>query len=101
MTIYALTMFAVAVLFAAVGIAVYRGNTHLIHDYHQRKVTDLDAYAKAFGKALIPFAVTPFFAGILGWLKYTVVSVVVLLTGLAVGVIWLVAVQRKHNGGLF
>ena len=45
-------------------IMIYRGNTNLIHDYHQTKVTDPKAYGKAFGKALFVFGLAPLFSGL-------------------------------------
>ena len=38
MIIYSIIMFVTAALFLALGTAIYKGNTKLIHDYHQRNI---------------------------------------------------------------
>ena len=38
MLVYSVIMFASAILFLALGIAIYRGNTKLIHEYHQSHI---------------------------------------------------------------
>ena len=35
MLLYSIIMFLVATLFTVLGIAIYKGKTDLIHDYHQ------------------------------------------------------------------
>ena len=45
MLLYSIIMFLVAAIFTVLSIAIYRGKTDLIHDYHQTKVTDKAAYA--------------------------------------------------------
>ena len=47
MILYAIIMFLAAVPMGAISIAIYRGKTNLIHDYHQTKVKDKTAYGKA------------------------------------------------------
>ena len=50
MLVYSIIMFLVSALFTVLGIAIYKGKTDLIHDYHQTKVTDKSAYKRS-----IPF----------------------------------------------
>lgn len=52
MIIYSVLMFAAGALFFGLAAAIYRGNTHLIHDYHQThiKETDKKDYGKSFSK---------------------------------------------------
>ena len=102
MLVYAIIMFLVAAAFAAMGIAIYRGKTDLIHDYHQTKVTDKAAYGKAFGTALLVIAIALLFSGFIGLLdNLAVLAVMVLIIGLCIGVGCLVVVQRKYNKGAF
>ena len=102
MLVYAIIMFLVAAAFAAMGIAIYRGKTDLIHDYHQTKVTDKSAYGKAFGKAMFVIAIALFLSGIIGLMdNLAVLAVVISIIGLCVGVGCIVAVQKKHNKGVF
>ncbi len=102
MLVYSIIMFTVAAIFAGVGIAIYRGKTELIHDYHQTKVTDKSAYGKAFGKAMFVIAIALLLSGIIGLLdNFAVLAVVVLIIGLCVGVGYIVAVQKKYNKGVF
>ena len=102
MLLYSIIMFIVAVIFIGMGIAIYRGKTDLIHDYHQTKVTDKSAYGKAFGKAMFIIAIALLFSGIIGLLdNLAVLAVVVLIIGICVGVGCIVAVQKKYNKGVF
>ena len=38
MVMYSIILFLTAALFTVLGIAIYKGKTDLIHDYHQTKV---------------------------------------------------------------
>ncbi len=102
MFVYSIIMFSAAVIFVGMSIAIYRGKTDLIHDYHQTKVTDKSAYGKAFGKAMLVIAAALLLSGIIGLFdSLAMIAVAVLITGLAVGIGCIVAVQRKYNKGVF
>ena len=102
---YSIILFATALLFMGLSIAIFKGHTNLIHDYHQTKVTDHAAYGKAFGKALWIITVTMFASGIVGLFGDSdvigFVSVAVLIIGFAIGIGRILAVQKKYNNGLF
>ena len=104
MRTYAVIMLLIAVLLAALGIAVYRGRTELIHRYHQTKVTDKAAYGKAFGRALLAVA-APLLSGIIGLLGgsdgMALLSAAVLAVGTGIGMGCIAAVQKKYNNGMF
>ncbi len=100
--LYSIIMFLVAVLFTVLGIAIYKGKTDLIHDYHQTKVTDKSAYGKAFGKAMLVIATVMLLSGIIGLFKnLLMLAVAILIIGLVVGIGCIVAVQKKYNKGVF
>lgn len=100
--LYSIIMFLVAVLFTALGIAIYKGKTDLIHDYHQTKVTNKSAYGKAFGKAMLVIATAMLLSGIIGLFKnLLMLAVAILIIGLVVGIGCIVAVQKKYNKGVF
>ena len=102
MYIYSIIMFITSAIFLGLGIAVYRGRTDLIHDYHQTKVTDRAAYGKAFGKALLVIACTMLLSGLIGLAEsLAVLATAVLVIGLCIGIVCIVAVQRKYNKGVF
>ena len=102
MYIYSIIMFITSAIFLGLGIAVYRGRTDLIHDYHQTKVTDPTAYGKAFGKALLVIAGTMLLSGIIGLMEsFAVPATAVLVIGLCIGIGCIVTVQRKYNKGIF
>lgn len=105
MRAYAVIMLLIAVLLAALGIAVYRGRTELIHRYHQTKVTDKAAYGKAFGRALLAVAAAPLFSGIIGLLGSSdgmaLLAAAVLAVGTGIGMGCIAAVQKKYNNGIF
>ena len=86
----------VAVLFTVLGIAIYKGKTDLIHDYHQTKVTDKSAYGKAFGKAMLVIATVMLLSGIIGLFEnLLMLAVAILIIGLVVGIGCIVAVQKS------
>ena len=102
MLVYSIIMFLVSALFTVLGIAIYKGKTDLIHDYHQTKVTDKSAYGKAFGKAMLLIATVMLLSGIIGLFKnLLILAVAILIIGLVVGIGCIVAVQKKYNKGVF
>lgn len=103
MLVYAILIFLVAVAFAVVSVAIYKGKTDLIHDYHQTKVTDKSAYGKAFGKALSVLAIAMVLSGVIALFGELAMwgAVAVLIVGLIAGFIAIVRVQKKYNGGVF
>ena len=99
---YSIAMFLVAVLFTVLGIAIYKGKTNLIHDYHQTKVTDKSAYGKAFGKAMFVIATVMLLSGMIGLSEnLLLLAVAILIIGLVIGIGCIVAVQKKYNEGVF
>jgi len=105
MLIYAIIMILFAALFVAVSVAIYKGRTELIHDYHQTKVADKATYGKAFGKSLFVIAVALLFSGIIGLLgdseAIVIIAVAVLIVGIGIGIGCIIAVQKKYNKGIF
>lgn len=105
MLLYSLIMLPVSILLIAFSIAIYNGKTDLIHDYHQTKVTDKEAYGKAFGKALLIVGLTPLISGIIGFFgdskPFVITAIAVLLIGFCVGLTCICIVQKKHNSGIF
>ena len=102
MLLYSIIMFLVAALFTLLGIAIYKGKTDLIHDYHQTKVTDKSAYGKAFGKSMLVIATVMLLSGIIGLFKnLLMLAVAILIIGLVIGLGCIVAVQKKYNKGVF
>jgi len=102
MLAYSIIMFLIAALFTGLGIAIYRGKTDLIHDYHQTKVTDKAAYGKAFGKAMLVISTVLLLSGIIGLFEnLTILAVAILMIGLVIGIGCIVAVQIKYNKGVF
>ena len=102
MLVYSIIMCIVSTVFMGISIAIYKGKTDLIHDYHQTKVTDKAAYGKAFGKALLLIAIAVLLSGVIGLLdNLAVLSVVVLIIGICIGASCIVAVQRKYNKEVF
>ena len=105
MLLYSINMFLVSALFTVLGIAIYKGKTDLIHDYHQTKVTDKSAYGKAFGKAMLAVSSALLLSGIVGLFGDTeeiaTIAVAVLFVGLTIGIAWIIAVQKKYNKGVF
>ena len=105
MVFYSIIMFLTAGVMGGIGIAIHRGKTDLIHDYHQTKVTDKTAYGKAFGKAMLAVSAALLLSGIVSLFgdseKIAVTAVAVLFVGLILGIACIIAVQRKYNNGIF
>ena len=102
MLVFSIIMFLVSALFTVLGIAIYKGKTDLIHDYHQTKVTDKSAYGKAFGKAMLLIATVMLLSGIIGLFeKLLILAVAILIIGFVLGMGCIVAVQKKYNKGVF
>ena len=106
MLIYSFIMFSVSIiLLIGFCIAIYKGRTDLIHDYHQTKVSDHKAYGKAFGKALFIVVLAPLFSGTVALLDESktvaLIAVVVLALFLVLGIACICFVQKKYNGGIF
>ena len=105
MLIYSIIMFLAAAPMIKISIAIYRGKTDLIHDYHQTRVTDKAAYGKAFGKGMLIVSMALLISEITGLLgtseMMAMIAVAVLLIGLIIGIAWIIAVQKKYNKGVF
>lgn len=105
MILYSIILFIVAVPMVKVSLAIYRGKTELIHDYHQTKVTDKTAYGKAFGKAMLLVSGSLLLSGIIGLFgssdSIAMAAVTVLFVGLTIGIAGIVRVQKKYNQGVF
>ena len=105
MVLYSIILFLAAIPMIKISIAIYQGKTSLIHDYHQTKVTDKAAYGKAFGKAMFVVSMALLLSGIIGLFGdsevIAMISVAVLFVGIFIGIIWIVAVQKKYNKGVF
>ena len=101
MVLYSIILLTVSVLFFFLGMSIYRGNTDLIHDYHQTRVKDKVAYGKAFGKAMFIMAASMAASGLLALVTDSFLPVLVLFLGLATGIIQIILVQKKYNNGVF
>jgi len=101
MILYSAILLAAAALFLFLGLSIYRGNTNLIHDYHQTKVKDKAAYGKAFGRAMFTMAAAMAVSGLLALFTDSFLPVLILFLGLAAGIIQIILVQKKYNNGVF
>jgi uncharacterized membrane protein len=96
-------MIVTAVVFGVLAVLIYKGKTDLIHDYHQKKVTDKADYGRAFDKAMGVIAAAMALSGFLALFGEAVMwlPVIVLVIGMAIGIVLIIRVQRKYNGGMF
>ena len=105
MVLYSIIMFLVAIPMFRISMAIYKGKTSLIHDYHQAKVTDRLAYGKAFGKSMFIVSTALLLSGIAGLLSdseaIAAFAVAILFIGLLIGIARIIAVQKKYNNGIF
>lgn len=107
MVVYSVLLFAVAAVFLVLGILIYRGNTSIIHDYHQANIQESEKkkYGKAFAKVMFGITLTLLSSGVIalfGERKSVVTaSIMVLFSGMIVSLFLLGKVQKKYNGGIF
>ena len=105
MIAYSLLVFAIGALFLILGIAIYKGNTKLIHDYHQTHVKESEKreYGRAFAKGMFAICATLLISGIIALFgekgAIVTVSLIVVFAGLIVSFVILAKVQKKYNGG--
>ncbi len=106
MIAYSIFMSVIAVFFLIVGIAIFKGNTKLIHDYHQTHVKESERreYGRAFAKGMYAISATLIISSIVALFgkegPVVAASMIVLFAGLVVSIVILVKVQKKYNGGL-
>ena len=105
MIAYSVLMFVIAVFFLIMGIAIYKGNTKLIHDYHQTHVKESQRreYGRAFAKGMYAISATLLICGIIGLFgengAVIAASLGVMFAGLVISIIIIARVQKKYNGG--
>lgn len=94
-------LFVVATGLNIIAILVYKGNTKLIHEYHQRNVKDKKAYGRAMGKALSFFTLPIIIADIISLFTDSGVIGTVLIVGFLIAFVPMHIIQKKYNGGWF
>ena len=107
MTAYSVILFVIAAAFVLLGVLIFRGNTKLIHDYHQTKVSEekKSAYAREFSVGVFLCAAGMILSGVIALFGESrgimIASVVALFAGIIAGTVVFGIVQKKYNGGLF
>ena len=107
MLIFAIIMSITGLIFLGFGIAIYKGHTGLIHDYHQKNIpqNDLPAYGRKFSAGMFTMSAALFVSGIIslfGESKPVVLtSVAVMTVGFIISFVIFARVQKKYNGGFF
>ena len=95
----------VGIVLLIVGILIRKGNVSILHSYHYKNVTDIDAYSKEMGSAVMFMSVPTCINGFITLFAHikivSVISAVLLFTGMIICVIHIFKVQVKHNGGIF
>ena len=95
----------VGIVLLIVGFLIRKGNVSILHSYHYKNVTDIDAYSKEMGSAVMFMSIPACINGFMTLFAHikivSVISSVLLFTGLIICVIHIFKVQTKHNGSLF
>lgn len=95
----------VGIVLLIVGILIRKGNVSILHSYHYKNVTNIDAYSKEMGSAVMFMSVPTCINGFITLFAHikivSVISAVLLFTGMIICVIHIFKVQVKHNGGIF
>lgn len=100
MIMYQLILFVVSLIILVLGIKIYKGNTKLIHSYHQENIKkeDLNKYAKAFAMGMFSISFVLFFDGVLSFITQNFLIIdSFLLIGLVLSLIYIISVQKKFN----
>ena len=95
----------VGIVLLIVGFLIRKGNVSILHSYHYKNVTDIDAYSKEMGSAVMFMSIPACINGFMTLFAHikivSVISAVLLFTGMIICVIHIFKVQTKHNGSLF
>lgn len=103
--IFAVVSTVVGIVLLIVGFLIRKGNVSILHSYHYKNVTDIDAYSKEMGSAVMFMSIPACINGFMTLFSHikivSVISAVLLFTGMIICVIHIFKVQTKHNGSLF
>ncbi|MBQ7005598.1 MAG: helix-turn-helix domain-containing protein [Clostridia bacterium] len=95
----------IALILLVVGCFIRKGNLSILHSYHYKNVADLKGYAKEMGNGIIfmsmPIFLYGFFSLFVHIKTVSIISAVVLFSGIIGCVVYLFKVQTKYNGSLF
>ena len=95
----------VGIVLLIVGFLIRKGNVSILHSYHYKNVTDIDVYSKEMGSAVMFMSIPACINGFMTLFAHikivSVISAVLLFTGMIICVIHIFKVQTKHNGSLF
>ena len=95
----------VGIVLLIVGFLIRKGNVSILHSYHYKNVTDIDAYSKEMGSAVMFMSIPACINGFMTLFAHikivSVISAVLLFTGMIICVIHIFKVQTIHNGSLF
>lgn len=94
----------VSIVLLIVGILIRKGNVSILHSYHYKNVTDIDAYSKEMGNAVMLLCFPICFNGFIALFSHikivSIIGAVLFFTGIIACTIHIFKVQAKHNGGL-
>lgn len=95
----------VGIVLLIVGFLIRKGNVSILHSYHYKNVTDIDAYSKEMGSAVMFMSIPACINGFMTLFAHikivSVISSVLFFTGMIICVIHIFKVQTKYNGSLF
>lgn len=95
----------VGIALLIVGILIRKGNASILHSYHYKNVTDIDAYSKEMGSAVMFMSIPACINGFITLFAHikivSVISAALLFIGMIICVMHLLKVQIKYNGSLF
>lgn len=95
----------VGIVLLIVGFLIRKGNVSILHSYHYKNVTDIDAYSKEMGRAVMFMSIPACINGFMTLFAHikivSVISAVLFFTGMIICVIHIFKVQTKYNGSLF
>ena len=95
----------VSIALLIIGFLIRKGNVSILHSYHYKNVTDINAYVKDMGNAVMLMCIPLFVNGFMCLFSHiktvSVISTVLFFAGIILCFIHIFKVQIKHNGSLF
>ena len=105
-----ITTSAIGILISVLGVINMRGNISTLHWYHRQRVTqeNIKPFGRLVGAGTLTVGLSCLLYGILFYISeltelllITAIAAVLLIIGIAVGLIISFYAMKKYNGGIF
>lgn len=105
MIVFSVLLFTVSALMIVAGAFICSGKYEALFDFYLGGATDIKAYSKAYGIAMMCMSIPCIACGVLQLLTpeipFVIIAIAILVVGFAVGYVFFNRIQKKYNGGMF